>query len=70
MVLTAEQDATFKELCGAIRPGEYGRVEVSFIGEPSNLVQITGEKTYRFHNEKAEITRGRPQKGGGIGRKY
>jgi len=70
MVLTDEQDAKFKELCGAIRPGEYGRVEVAFIGEPSNVVQITGEKTHRFHNQKAEVTHGRPQKGGGIGQKY
>jgi hypothetical protein len=29
MVLTAEQDAKFRDLCGEIRPGEYGRVVVS-----------------------------------------
>jgi hypothetical protein len=54
MELTAEQSAKFKDLCKEIRPGEYGRVIVSFIGEPSNVVQITGEKNYRFHNEKHE----------------
>jgi len=54
MELTAEQDAKFRELCKAILPGEYGRVEVSFIGTPSNIVQITAEKTHRFHSQKAE----------------
>jgi hypothetical protein len=58
MELTTEQDAKFKELCKAIQPGEYGRVEVSFIGEPSNMVQIKGEKNFRFHNEKTEPLRG------------
>ena len=52
MELTAEQDAKFKELCKAILPGEYGRVAVSFIGHPSNAVQITGEKNIRFENRK------------------
>jgi hypothetical protein len=65
MELTAEQYAKFKELCRAIQPGEYGRVEVSFIGSPSNVVQIIGEKNYRFHNQKAEATRGTPQNGAG-----
>jgi hypothetical protein len=53
MELTTEQDATFRNLCKEIKPGEYGRVVVSFVGEPSNLVQITGEKNYRFHHEQA-----------------
>jgi hypothetical protein len=57
MELTAEQDAKFKELCSVIKLGEYGRVEVSFIGEPSNTVQIKAEKTVRFHNEKIEPLR-------------
>ena len=61
MVLTAEQDAKFRDLCGEIRPGEYGRVVVSFVGEPSNLVQITGEKNYRYHSERAEATCGEAQ---------
>jgi hypothetical protein len=52
MELTAEQDAQFRELCKIIKPGEYGRVVVSFIGEPSNVVQITGEKNYRFQSQK------------------
>ena len=52
--MTAEQDAIFKGLCEEIKPGEYGRVTVSFIGEPSNVVQITGEKNFRFHKLKEE----------------
>jgi hypothetical protein len=52
MELTAEQDAIFRDLCKEIKPGEYGRVIVSFVGSPSNLVQITGEKNYRFQHEK------------------
>ena len=54
MELTAEQNAKFKDLCAEIKPGEYGRVVVAFTGEPQNFVQITGEKQFRFHNEKAE----------------
>lgn len=54
MELTEEQDTAFRDLCREIKPGEYGRVIVSFVGKPSNLVQITGEKNIRFHNEKAE----------------
>jgi hypothetical protein len=61
MVLTEDQDAKFRGLCEEIKPGEYGRVIVSFVGKPSNLVQITGEKNYRFHNEKAEASYGEPQ---------
>jgi len=61
MELTAEQTAKFKELCGEIRPGEYGRVVVAFTGDPCNYVQITGEKNYRFHSEKAEPTNCKPQ---------
>jgi hypothetical protein len=62
MELTAEQEAAFRNLCGEIKPGEYGRVVVSFVGEPTNLVQITGEKNYRFHNEKAEPGNGMTQR--------
>ena len=58
--LTAEQEATFRGLCEEIKPGEYGRVVVSFVGKPSNIVQITGEKNFRFHNEKADETIGEP----------
>jgi hypothetical protein len=54
MELTADQDATFRGLCREIKPGEYGRVIVSFVGTPSNLVQITGEKNFRFQHMKAE----------------
>jgi hypothetical protein len=67
MELTPEQEATFRGLCKEIKPGEYGRVVVSFVGEPSNLVQITGEKNYRFRNEKAEPSAGEavPRRGPG-----
>ena len=61
MELTTDQNAKFRTLCGEIKPGEYGKVIVSFIGEPTNLVQITGEKNYRFRAEKAEPTFGEPQ---------
>jgi hypothetical protein len=57
MELTPEQDAKFKELCSEIKPGEYGRVMVSFTGAPSNVVQITGEKIYRFQSRKTELSR-------------
>jgi hypothetical protein len=53
MELTADQYAKFRDYCKEIRPGEYGRVAISFVGEPSNVVQITVEKNTRFQNEKA-----------------
>ena len=68
MELTDEQDTKFKELCREIRPGEYGRVVVSFTGTPANFVQITGEKNYRFHNEKPSPSFGEPQDRHGSGR--
>jgi hypothetical protein len=68
MELTAEQDAKFRDLCREIKPGEYGRVVVSFVGEPSNLVQITGEKNYRFHREAEAPTTGKPVDREGSGR--
>jgi hypothetical protein len=68
MELTAEQDATFRDLCREIKPGEYGRVIVSFAGEHSDYVQITGEKNYRFHSEKPEPTIGKPIGRRGSGR--
>jgi hypothetical protein len=61
MELSAEQDAKFRDLCREIKSGEYGRVVVSFVGAPSNLVNITAEKTFRFHNEKAETSYGEAQ---------
>jgi hypothetical protein len=68
MELTAVQDAKFRELCNEIKPGEYGRAAVSFVGDPSNLVQITGEKNYRFRHEKAEPASGEPADRSGSGR--
>ena len=55
MELTAEQDTLFRELCAEIKPGEYGRVEVSFIGHPSNLVKIKVEKTAQFNSQKPTL---------------
>jgi hypothetical protein len=66
MELSAEQGAKFRDLCKEIKPGEYGRVIVSFVGEPSNLVQITGEKNYRFQYEnfRAEPNQAPDQRSG------
>jgi hypothetical protein len=61
MELSAEQDTKFRSLCKEIKPGEYGRVVVSFVGEPSNMVNITAEKTFRFHSEKAQASYGEAQ---------
>jgi len=55
MDLTAEQDAKFRELCREIKPGEYGKVTVSFTGEPSNVVQITGEKNFRYQSPRTAV---------------
>jgi hypothetical protein len=49
MELTAEQEAKFRGLCKEIKPGEYGRVAVSFVGEPSNMVNITSVFQYLHH---------------------
>jgi hypothetical protein len=68
MELSAEQEAAFRNLCGEIKPGEYGRVVVSFVGEPTNLVSITAEKTFRFHNKEAEPSTGKPIDRRGSGR--
>jgi hypothetical protein len=68
MELTAEQNAKFRDLCAEIKPGAYGRVIVSFTGEPQNFVQITGEKNFRFHGEKAAPTDGRAQERANSGR--
>jgi hypothetical protein len=67
MELSAEQDVKVRNRGKEIKPGEYGRVVVSFVGEPLNLVNITAEKTFRFHNEKAEPAAGSavPRKGSG-----
>jgi hypothetical protein len=65
MELTAEQEAKFRDLCEEIKPGEYGRVVVSF--GPSRFTQITSEKNYRFYREKAEPTTGDPVDRGSSG---
>jgi hypothetical protein len=55
MELTTDQEAKFRDLCKEIKPGEYGRVVVSFVGEPTNLVNITAEKTFRFRTDYRAI---------------
>jgi len=57
MELTAEENAKVRDYCKEIKPGEYGRVVISFIGEPSNVVQITVEKNTRYQHGK----HGRPR---------
>ena len=68
MKLTAEQETKFRDLCEEIRPGEYGRVVVAFTGDPGNFVQITGEKNFRFRNERAAPTQGEAQERQNSGR--
>jgi len=55
MELTSDEYAKFRDYCKEIRPGEYGRVVVSFIGEPSNVIQITVEKNTRYQRQKADV---------------
>jgi hypothetical protein len=57
MELTADQYARFRDYCNEIGPGEYGKVVVSFVGEPSNLVQITVEKNTRYQHGKHDRPR-------------
>lgn len=64
MELTAEQEDKFKELCKEIKPGEYGRVVVSFTGESSNVVTITSEKNVRFEKAKPHTQPTGTAKGG------
>ena len=61
MKLSEEQEALFRKLCADIKPGEYGRVEVSFVGHPSNITNIKAEKTHQYHNQKAVPTHDQPQ---------
>jgi len=68
MELTADQEAKFRDLCREIKPGGYGKVIVNFIGSPTNLVQITGEKNFRFHDREPEPTHGEAQDRHGSGR--
>ena len=55
MELTPDQYAKFRDYCKEIGPGEYGKVVVSFVGEPSNVVQITVEKNTRYQRQKADV---------------
>jgi hypothetical protein len=57
MELTADQYAKFKDYCNEIKPGEYGKVIISFVGEPSNIVQITVEKNTRYQQGKHDRPR-------------
>jgi hypothetical protein len=49
MELTKQQLEIIRE---ASREIDFGRITINFVGSPSNLVQITSEKNYRFHNGK------------------
>jgi hypothetical protein len=49
MELTAEQ---LEAIQAASREIEYGRITVSFTGNPSNVVDIVAEKHLRFRREK------------------
>jgi hypothetical protein len=57
MELTADQLEAIKK---ASREIEFGRITVSFTGNPSNVVDIVAEKHLRFHHEKAKPTTGEP----------
>ncbi|MDR2150118.1 MAG: hypothetical protein LBO67_04755 [Spirochaetaceae bacterium] len=58
MELTNEQLEVIK---AASREIDFGRITVSFTGEPSYLVDIVAEKHLRFcHQRTAELTRGKP----------
>jgi hypothetical protein len=66
MELTNEQLEVIK---GASREIEFGRITVSFTGEPSNVVDIVAEKHFRFRRPKtAEPTVGKPIDRKGSGR--
>jgi hypothetical protein len=58
MELTAEQ---LEAIQAASREIEFGRITVSFTGNPSNMVDIVAEKHLRFRREKAaQPTTGEP----------
>jgi hypothetical protein len=66
MELTAEE---LEKIKAASREIEFGRITVSFTGEPSNLVDIVAEKHLRFQRHKrAEPATGEPVDRKGSGR--
>jgi hypothetical protein len=66
MELTTEQIEAIQK---ASREIEFGRITVSFIGNPSNIVDIVAEKHLRFQRRKAaEPTTGKPIDRKGSGR--
>jgi hypothetical protein len=65
MELTAEQIEAIKK---ASREIDFGRITVSFTGNPSNVVDIVAEKHLRFHHERATPTTGEPIDRGKSGR--
>jgi hypothetical protein len=53
----------------ASREIDYGRITVSFAGNPSNVVDIVAEKHFRFRHEKdAKPVSPKPQDRRGSGR--
>jgi hypothetical protein len=65
MELTEAQLETIQE---ASREIEFGRITVSFVGEPSNIVDIVAEKHIRFHHERSKPVTGKPVDRRGSGR--
>jgi hypothetical protein len=65
MELTQEQLEVIRK---ASREIEFGQITVKFAGNPHNVVDISAEKTTRFHHEKAEPTTGEPAERKGSGR--
>jgi hypothetical protein len=58
MELTDEQ---MEKIRAASREIDFGRITVSFTGPPSNLVDISATKHFRFHHYRtAEPTTGEP----------
>jgi hypothetical protein len=66
MELTEEQ---MEKIKAASREIDFGRITVSFTGPPSNLVDISATKHFRFqHQRTAEPTTGKPVDQRGSGR--
>jgi len=66
MKLTNEQLEVIQQASGEI---DFGRVIISFTGQPHNIVDIVAEKHLRFRREKdAEPTKSKPQDLRGSGR--
>jgi hypothetical protein len=65
MELSAEQ---LEAIRAASREIDFGQIIIKFAGSSHNVVDITAEKTVRFHKEKAGPTAGEPVPRKGSGR--